>query len=437
MSLADTVQLLFLLPTIKWVLVGSLLLGMAGGVLGTFAVLRKQSLLGDALAHATLPGVCLAFLITQSKSPMILLTGALISGFIGTSLILAIQRTSRIKEDAAIGIVLSVFFGIGILLLTMLQHTTLAGQSGLDRFLFGQAASLMTKDVQLMFLLTSIIFVSTFFFYKEFKLLSFDREFGEAMGFPMIVIEVVLTLLLVVAVVIGIQTVGVVLMAALLITPAVAARQWSDRLGIVVILSGIFGMIAGVGGALLSGLSVRLPTGPLIVLTVSVIMVFSLFFAPRRGLLKAFVRSRGYRSKVLKENLLKDLHLLGRTSENWTMPRSVKMIAGVRGDKIRSVRRVLCRLRRGGLVTENDLKEWALTARGLESASTIVRRHRLWELYLSKRLELPTDHVHRDAEDMEHALTPEIIALLEKELEYPKRDPHGSPIMQPKESQDE
>lgn len=437
MNLKETFELLFSLPTIWWVLFGSAILGLASGSLGTFAVLRKQSLLGDALAHATLPGVCISFLITQSKSPLVLLTGALISGFIGTSLIMAIRRTSRIKEDAAIGIILSVFFGIGIFLLTLIQHSAVGEQSGLDRFLFGQAASLVTEDVRLMFILASLIFILIFSFYKELKLLSFDRDFGETIGYPMIFIEVVLTFLIVVAVVIGIQTVGVVLMAALLITPAVAARQWSDRLGVVVILSGIFGMLGGVVGALLSGFSLRLPTGPLIVITVSIIMVLSLFFAPRRGLVRSFVRFRRYKVKVLKENLLKDIHLLGRELKDWNTPRTLKMIAGVRGHKIRLVRRGLHKLFRDGFVSENDMHQWGLTPLGLEAARRVVRNHRLWELYLSKRLDLPTDHVHRDAEDMEHALTPEIIALLEKELEYPKSDPHGSPIVQPKEIPDE
>lgn len=437
MNLKETIELLFSLPTIWWVLLGSSILGLASGALGTFAVLRKQSLLGDALAHATLPGVCIAFLITQSKSPLVLLTGALISGFIGTSLIMAIRRSSRIKEDAAIGIILSVFFGVGIFLLTLIQHSAAGEQSGLDRFLFGQASSLVTEDVRLMFILASVIFILIFYFYKELKLLSFDREFGETIGYPMIFIEVILTFLIVVAVVIGIQTVGVVLMAALLITPAVAARQWSDRLGVVIILSGIFGMIGGVSGALLSGLSLHLPTGPLIVITVSIIMVLSLFFAPRRGLVKSFIKFSRYKNKVFKENMLKDLHSLGREKKDWNTPRTLKMIAGVRGHKIHTVRRGMNKLFKEGLVLENDLHLWTLMPKGLEEARRIVRSHRLWELYLSKRLDLPTDHVHRDAEDMEHALTPEIIALLEKELEYPKADPHGSPIVQPKDIPDE
>lgn len=437
MNISDTLELLFSLPTIRWVLFGSTILGIASGSLGTFAVLRKQSLLGDAIAHATLPGVCIAFLFTHSKSPLVLLTGALISGFIGTSLILGIRRTSRIKEDAAIGIILSVFFGIGIFLLTLIQHSSIGEQSGLDRFLFGSAASLVSEDIKIMFILSAIIFSLIMLFYKELKLLSFDREFGEIIGFPMIVVEVILTLLIVVAVVIGIQTVGVVLMAALLITPAVAARQWSNRLGVVIIIAALFGAIGGVSGALMSGLSQRLPTGPLIVLTVSALMVLSLFFAPRRGLLKSFIRFRNYRDKVLKENLLKDIHSLSRRAQDWKISHSIKEISAVRGHKLFLVRNVLKKLKRLGLVKDNSLQNWKLSKKGLEVARKIVRNHRLWELYLSKRLDLPSDHVHRDAEDMEHALTPEIIELLEKELEYPQEDPHGSPIDQPKEVPDE
>ncbi|HLB59794.1 MAG TPA: iron chelate uptake ABC transporter family permease subunit, partial [Bdellovibrionota bacterium] len=360
----------------------------------------------------------------------------LISGLIGTWLVLAIRRSSRIKEDAAIGIVLSVFFGIGIVLLTAIQHTGAGAQSGLDRFLFGQAASLIDRDVQVMLLLAAIILSLLAMFYKEFKILSFDRDFGQTLGLPMVLIEIFLTALIVVAVVIGIQTVGVVLMAAMLITPAVAARQWTDRLGLMLFLSGLFGMIGGVVGALLSGLSLRLPTGPLVVLTLTAIVVVSLFFAPRRGLIKMWVKFIKYKLKVRQENLLKDLHSLGREESQWFIPRSPKVIAGVRGNSLPLTRKTLRELRRLGLVEEKE-EGWRLTSSGLDQSRHIVRYHRLWELYLSKRLELPSDHVHRDAEDMEHALTPEIVEMLEKELQHPKIDPHGSPIVSPKDIPDE
>jgi manganese/zinc/iron transport system permease protein len=201
------------------VLVGSVLLGAVGGTLGAFALLRRQSLLGDALAHAALPGVGLAFLRTLSKSPFVLLTGALVSGIAGALAVLGIHRFSRVKEDAAIGIVLSVFFGAGIVLLTHIQKLPAGNQSGLDKFLFGQAAALMRQDIVIMAVLGSVVVATIALFWKELKLVTFDRGFAGSVGMPTGVLEVVLTAALVVTVVVGLQTVGVVLMIATLVTP--------------------------------------------------------------------------------------------------------------------------------------------------------------------------------------------------------------------------
>jgi len=426
-SFLETLSFIFSLPTIRWVMLGSAILGLSAGMLGCFAVLRKQSLLGDALAHAALPGVCIAFIITGTKNPFVILIGALCSGLVGTWLIMAIRRTSRIKEDAAIGIILSVFFGIGIAILTGIQHSGMGAQSGLDRFLFGQAASLIPRDVIMMMILAAFLLGCLAALYKEFKILSFDRDFAQTLGQPVILIEAFLTALLVVAVVIGIQTVGVVLMAAMLITPAVAARQWTDKLGVMVILAGVFGILGGVIGSLLSGVASKLPTGPVVVLVLTFFVFISLLFAPRRGLAKAWFRFFKYKKKVRLENLLKDLHSLGRKDQDWTVVRSMKEIAAVRANNISTVRKTLNALRKLFFVEGSDVG-WSLTPAGLNEAKKVVRNHRLWELYLSKRLELPSDHVHRDAEQMEHVLTPEIVRAIESDLKHPKVDPHGSKI---------
>ncbi len=223
--------------TAKTVLLGAGLLGIVGGALGCFALLRRQSLLGDALAHAALPGVCLGYLAFQSKSPTPLFLGALVAGLLGALVILAVVRWSRVKEDTAIGIVLSVFFGLGIVLLTYIQKLPYGNQSGLDHFLFGQAAALLPRDIKLMAILGGLVLASLALFYKELKLLTFDREFGDSLGFPMRRLEVFLTLLLVIVVVVGLRTVGVILMVATLITPAAAARQWTERLGVMMLLA--------------------------------------------------------------------------------------------------------------------------------------------------------------------------------------------------------
>lgn len=286
--------------TIRNVALGSAVLGIVGGSLGTFAVLRRQGLLGDALAHATLPGVCAAFMLTGTKNPAVLLLGAGLSAGLGALVILAVVNGTRIKQDAALGIVLSVFFGAGIVLLTYIAGSGDAGQSGLDRFIFGQAATIVREDVVTMGLLALAALVVTALFFKEFKLLSFDPAFAASLGFPVRALNVLLTALIVVAVVVGIQAVGVVLMAAMLITPAAAARQWTDRLSAMIFLSALFGAASGVSGALISASGSNLPTGPLIVLVATGILLVSLLSGRRHGFLWSWRTGRRNRREALR-----------------------------------------------------------------------------------------------------------------------------------------
>jgi manganese/zinc/iron transport system permease protein len=270
--------------TARNVALGSGLLGVISGVLGCFAVLRRQGLLGDVLAHAALPGICLAYLLTNSKSSLVLLLGAAIAGWLAALALLQIVQQARLGEDSALGIVLSTFFAAGITLLTFLTKRGDAQGAGLDRFLFGQAAALIEEDVFVIAVLAAIAIGATALFYKEFKLLTFDALFARSIGLPTQALSVLLTSLVVVAIVIGLQTVGVVLMAAMLIGPAVAARQWTDRLGVMVALAALFGAAAGLAGALISLSAENIPTGPVTILSLTLIVVLSLLLAPARGL---------------------------------------------------------------------------------------------------------------------------------------------------------
>lgn len=414
--------------TARNVLLGATLLGIAGGALGSFALLRRQALLGDALAHAALPGVCLAYLVSQSKHPAVLFGGALLAGLAGALAILGIVRSSRLKEDSAIGMVLSVFFGVGIVLLTRIQKLPFGNQSGLDKFLFGQAATLLERDVQVMALLAGAVLLLATLFYKELKLLTFDRDFAASLGYPTGVLEVLLTLLLVVVVVVGLQTVGVVLIVATLITPAAAARQWTERLGVMILLAAVIGGGAGAAGALLSASVARLPTGPVIVLVASAVLVVSLLFAPSRGLVWAFAEERRVAGRIRRENLLKDLYRWGeRPQGDFSSAVPLPVVMGLRGQSRRQLASLTRRLARRGLV-EVARGGLRLTARGLGAAEAVVRKHRLWETYLTRRLDLPQDHVHRDAEVMEHALSDQAVEALDALLGYPQVDPHGRSI---------
>jgi manganese/zinc/iron transport system permease protein len=294
--------------TLRTVAAGAAALGLASGSLGSFAVLRRQSLLGDAISHAALPGIAIAFLLTGSKAPLVLILGAAFSGWIGALIVMRVVGTTRVKDDAALGVVLSVFFGVGLVLLTLIQKRPDASQAGLDRFLFGQAATLLHRDVILIATLGAGALGVAALFWKEFKLLAFDRDFGASLGLPMRALDALLTSVLVIAIVIGLQTVGVVLMAAMVVAPAAAARQWTDRLGGMVLLAGIFGALAGVTGAVVSSFGQHIPTGPSIVLCLTVLVLCSLALAPNRGMVWAWLRERRNRRMLHTAEVLDELH---------------------------------------------------------------------------------------------------------------------------------
>lgn len=283
---------LFFDYTLRNVALGSALLGIVSGVLGCFAVLRRQGLLGDALAHAALPGICIAYLLTGSKDSFVLLAGAAVSGTVGAFILLRAVRATRLSEDSMLGVVLSVFFGFGIMLLTFIAKRNDAGQAGLDRFLFGQAATLVEENVITMAVLGLIALLTVALLFKEFKLMTFDPLFAATIGLPTGRLSLLMTALIVIAVVIGLQTVGVVLMAAMLVGPAVAARQWTNRLGVMIGLAALFGALSGVSGALLSVSDSHLPTGPMIILCLTLIVAISLLFAAERGLVWEWLRRR-------------------------------------------------------------------------------------------------------------------------------------------------
>ncbi|MBD3184830.1 iron chelate uptake ABC transporter family permease subunit [Candidatus Poribacteria bacterium] len=357
--------------TLRTVALGSGILGIVSGALGVYAVLRKQSLLGDAMSHAALPGIAIAFILTGSKAPLVLILGAAAAGWVGTLFIMAVLNKTRIKDDSALGIVLSVFFGFGLVLLTFIQKMPKATQAGLDNFLFGQAATLMERDVIIMGLLGAAVLIIMMVFWKEFKLLSFDSEFGSSLGFPIKKLDFILTGLLVVAIVLGLQTVGVVLMSAMIVAPAASARQWTDKLGLMVALSAVFGALAGMSGAIISSVTAHLPTGPTIVLCISFVVAVSMTLAPNRGLLWRWFRERRNNRRLRLEAVLLDLGMLAEQHEDLSHghPASVlnTMSMGQGG-----VERSLEELERRGLVQNINEDEWALTQGGVKEINRIL-----------------------------------------------------------------
>jgi len=301
-------------PNMQWIFFGCMLLGLSSGVIGSFSYLRKQSLVGDTLAHAALPGICIAFMLTGVKSIGVFLIGAGIAGVIATFGIGYITRHSRLKQDAALGIVLSTFFGLGIVLLTFIQHGAYGNQAGLDKFLFGQAAAMVGSDVVTMSIISVALVTICTLLFKEFKLISFDPGFAKGIGYPVAFLEQLLMLLVVVAVVVGIQAVGVVLIAALLITPAVSARYWTNRLGIMVALSGLFGALSGALGTWISSSVSNLPTGPVTVLAATAFFLLSILFGPQRGLIARRLLRLRVKKRYMMEGELRAERMKGETA---------------------------------------------------------------------------------------------------------------------------
>jgi len=363
MNLFELLRDLIFDYTLRTVALGSASLGIISGALGTYAVLRKQSLLGDAISHAALPGIALAFLLTGSKAPLVLILGAVAAGWVGTLLVMGIVNTSRVKDDSALGLVLSVFFGLGLVLLTFIQKRPDATQAGLDKFLFGQAAALLERDVVTIAGLGTLALLAMLIFWKEFKLLSFDPEFGISLGFPMRRVDILLTTLLVIAIVLGLQTVGVVLMSAMVVAPAAAARQWTDRLGTMVALSALFGALAGVSGAIISSATARLPTGPTIVLCITAIVLVSLTLSPHRGLVWQWVRHQRNRRRLRVEAVLSDLYLLASQHGDMDHPHSIAALRTMSQGR-GGVTRSLQELERQGWAREVQPGQWALTPAG-------------------------------------------------------------------------
>jgi manganese/zinc/iron transport system permease protein len=418
---------------VRFVAFGSMLLAASSATVGCFTLLRQRTLVGDAVAHSVLPGVCLAFIIGESKNPLYLLIGAFATGWLSLVIIDQITRRSKLKEDTAISVVLSVFFGLGILLLTAIQHSGSAAQSGLDKFLFGKAASLVGEDLIVFGAVGVALVALVLLFFKELTLISFDKDFATSLGLPVPLMELLLTTLTVMAVVVGIQAVGVVLMAAMLITPAAAARFWTNDIRLMVLLAAAFGAFSGVSGAYISYVAPNMPTGPWIVMVVSVLAITSFMLAPGKGVIRNLLRQKANREQIRNENVLKAMFYLGEEDPdsghdpNFYHHYTLTEIVARRPTEPRQLEQTLHRLRRKRMVHQIG-EAYALTEAGRAQGQRLTKLHRLWEMYLTTYLNIAPDHVHDDAETIEHIITPEIEERLAELLNFPQKDPHGRAI---------
>lgn len=317
--------------TLRTITLGTAVLGAICGMLGSFAVLRKQSLLGDAISHAALPGIAVAFLITGAKDSNVLLLGALVSGLIGVFWIRGITTKTHLKTDTALGLILSLFFGFGMLLLTYIQKQPNANQAGLDKYLFGQAATLVESDVLLMVIVTGISLLVMLLFWKEFKLLLFDKNYAMTLGFNTKFIDGLISFFIVLAIVIGLQTVGVVLMSAMLLAPAAAARQWTNSLSTMVILAAIFGAFSGVFGTAISASQNNLSTGPVIVLVAAIFVIVSFLFSPERGIIFKQIRLIKNRRDLQLKKTLYFMYDIVRDHDDISRPHAIRILNSFQG----------------------------------------------------------------------------------------------------------
>ncbi len=338
-------------------------------MLGSFAVLRKQSLLGDAISHAALPGIAIAFLITGAKDSNILLLGALVSGLIGTFWIRGIITKTHLKSDTALGLILSLFFGFGMLLLTFIQKQPNANQAGLDKYLFGQAATLVESDVWLMAIVTGICLLILLLFWKEFKILLFDADYTKTLGFNTKAIDILITSFIVLAIVLGLQTVGVVLMSAMLLAPAAAARQWTNSLAKMVFLAALFGAFSGVFGTAISASQNNLSTGPVIVIVAAVFVIVSFVFSPSRGLLFKQIRFIKNRRDLQLHKTLAFMHDIAKTHEDISHPHAIRLLNNFQGFTKGTLQKLV---KKDYITLEGN--NWSLTKDGFETAANLYNQ---------------------------------------------------------------
>lgn len=421
------------------VLLGTALLGVAAGIVGNFTLLRKRALMGDALSHATLPGVGLAFILAtfaggDGKSLLVLLAGAAVSGVAGLLAIMFIRNATRLKEDAALGIVLSVFFGAGIAILGVVQQMTKGHAAGLESFIYGKAASMGILDAQLIGgtgLVAAVVCVALF---KELQLLCFDEAFAGSRGYPVVLLDIVLMILVVTVTLVGLQAVGLILMVALLVIPASAARFWTERMATMAVISAAVGAVSALVGAGLSAVFPKLPSGAMIVLVATAGFLFSMFFGTARGVLLRAVRQRQMELKIERHHLLRAIYELLEGREQAQEPDASAVSPGValsdlavmRSWNARQLQAAMRRAEAQGSVKRDASGRVQLTRQGYLEAEKLTYDHRLWELYLTRYAEIAPSQVDRTADAIEHVLDAEMIAELES-LMPPRGDERGIP----------
>lgn len=413
--------------TLRVVVSAALILGACGGLMGAFLLVRKQAFLADTLAHAVLPGIALGFLWNLSKDTGPLLVGAGLSGLAGIGVVRILQKRSRHHDQAILGFVLATFFALGLCWLSMIRNAEDIPSAGIEHFLFGQIAAISDEDLPYIWGIGFLILAVVGLLYKEYLLICFDAAFARSLGKPASLLSASLLFLLTLAVVISLKAVGVVLVTALLIIPAATARLLTDSFLRMLIYSAVLGALAGWLGTLGSLLGPGLPTGPMVVLSATGNFLLALCLAPKRGWVVRCLRRREEERRHLYENLLKTLYHAEEASFEDGQP--LKRLAEGHSTTPEKLRGSLAVAESKGFVqVDKKSQSVRLTSRGRDRARTIVRNHRLWELYLAEAANIAPDHVHDAAEAMEHHMDEETARKIEQRFGQGRLDPHGKPI---------
>ncbi len=416
---------LILILTEPWAiraLITCSLIGVMYGVLGCFIVLRNMSLIGDALSHSILPGVFFAFILF-GYSTIGFFMGSVVAGLLTALLITWIQQNIKTKNDAAIGIVFTLMFSIGVIGISWLNNE---GGVHLDLkdFLIGSIMGISNEDIVLTILITAYTVGSVVLFYRYLFITTFQPVIASTMGISTKMVHYFLMLMLSFAIVAGLKIVGVILVVALLITPSSTALLLSNKLKNVIMISALIGLLSSVLGLILS-IIYNTPPGPAMVIVAASFYFIAALFSPEKGLVLRTIRSYRQRQKIEREDILRQA--IKHDAQN---PLTIAKLTDRLGINLQTIKKHLKHLSENGVIINGN--EISLTAKGVGQAQSLVRAHRLWESYQVQTMGLSEGQIHDEADRLEHHLTDELLDEVDKKLGYPETDPHGSPI--PKKS---
>jgi len=403
---------------IQRALIASITIGISCGLIGTYIMLRRMSLIGDALAHAVLPGVVVSFMVA-GKSEIALFIGAVVSGIVTVLLIGFVNRNSKIKEDTSIGIIFTGAFALGILLVSQLKQVHI----DLSSYLFGDVLGVSTGDITLSLIIMVVIILCILLFYKQLLLTSFDPTMALTIGISTTLVHYMLMTLLSMSIVAGLQSVGVILIIAMLITPPATAYLLSNNLKKILFLSPMFGTISAVAGLYLS-YHFNFASGASIVLVAVALFLLAFLFSPKEGVVTRLFRRRAATKLVLIEDVIKLSFRFAEETGKTGLTDRISNELGISNSRVESAIRIL--ISKGLMQKTND--SYQLTEDGRKYATRLIRTHRLWETYITREKVTDMEHVHPEAEKVEHVLTEDMVNELDEELGYPEKDPHGSEI---------